>query len=422
MKILLTNHHLLDYSGSEIFTLTLADFLTRKGHKVIVFSRYIDKMLKDFKKIDVQIVKDLEIIKKEKFDIAHVHHNINAIKVRHYFPRLPIIFLSHGIIPFLEQPPIMDLHISKYLAVSEEVKRNLIDNHKINAEKIEIFRNIVDVKRFFPLKKIKDHPQKALIISTRIDTEKEKIIRKTLESLNIKYKFIGGRFGWVTYDRLPNYLNQADIVFSLGRGAIEAMMSGTIPIVYDYLGGDGMVTPENIGEIMKNNFSGRRYHIDFTVKSLTQEIKKYKKENGEILKKMAVNYFGAQKRIKDMINIYKEFKSSKVLPISKDTKIRVNFIIKSIDETRLYDFENINRYMVRKYKKTSRIMAEKNNVQYGIKDLILLKIRKKISHFKEVFRKIVELDSIYLLFILITFFLDFLKIFSTIDPSNIFIY
>ncbi len=350
MKILLANHHLLDYGGSEIFTLTIADFLTRKGHEVTVFSRYVDRLAKEFKKINVQIIQDIEILKKEKFDVAHVHHGINAIIVRHCFPRLPTIFLSNGVLPFLEQPPTLDLHISKYLAVSEEVKENLINNHKINSEKIEVFRNIVDIKKFILLKEINNYPQRALIISSRMDMKKEKIIKKTLEKLHIKYKFIGHRFDWIPYNQLPKYLNEADIIFSLGRGAMEAMMSGRIPIVYDYLGGDGMVTPENIGEIMKNNFSGRKYHIKFTVDSLTEEIKKYKKENGKILKKIATDYFGAQEKIEELINIYKEVESSKVLPITRDVKMRINFIINSINETRIYDCENIKRYENRENK------------------------------------------------------------------------
>ena len=43
--------------------------------------------------------------------------------------------------------------------------------------------------------------------------------------------------------RLPVEINEVDIVFSLGRGVIEAMLCGRIPIVFDHLGGDGMVTP-----------------------------------------------------------------------------------------------------------------------------------------------------------------------------------
>jgi len=38
LNILITNHHLLDFTGSEVFTFTLADFLKRAGHNVTIYS------------------------------------------------------------------------------------------------------------------------------------------------------------------------------------------------------------------------------------------------------------------------------------------------------------------------------------------------------------------------------------------------
>lgn len=37
MKILITNHHLLDYAGSEIYMLNLAKGLKRFGHDIIEY-------------------------------------------------------------------------------------------------------------------------------------------------------------------------------------------------------------------------------------------------------------------------------------------------------------------------------------------------------------------------------------------------
>ena len=125
LKVLLSNHHLLDYRGSEIYTLTLADYLKQNGCDVVVYSRYVDKLEKEFRSLDIPVVNNIYNIKNDKFDVAHVHHNINAAEVRYHFPELPIVFQSHGVLPFLEQPPLLDLGISRYLAVSEEVMENL---------------------------------------------------------------------------------------------------------------------------------------------------------------------------------------------------------------------------------------------------------------------------------------------------------
>lgn len=123
MKILLTNHQLRHYAGTEVFTYTLAKALKERSHEVWVYSAYIGNIGHLFDRINIPLISDLQKLK-EKFDIAHVHHNINAYEVRHYFPTLPIIFMSHGTLPFLEKPPFIDLGISKYLAVSEVVRDN----------------------------------------------------------------------------------------------------------------------------------------------------------------------------------------------------------------------------------------------------------------------------------------------------------
>lgn len=72
----------------------------------------------------------------------------------------------------------------------------------------------------------------------------------------------------------------ADLCITLGRGALEAMMQGKPVLVADnrhYMGplGDGYVTLENIAEIAKHNFSGRRYRHPVTREWLEAELAKY---------------------------------------------------------------------------------------------------------------------------------------------------
>jgi|GEM_PF-1301035 len=359
MKILLTNHHLLDFTGSEIFTFTIADFLKKRGHEVIVYSKYVDRMLPSFQSIKVPVVQDLALIKGEKFDIAHVHHNINAIEVRYHFRELPIVFLSHGILPFLEQPPYIDLNISKFLAVSEEVKQNLVKNG-VKENDIKIYRNIVDSQKFCPINRIRSKPEKALILSNRIDANRGNVIREACNRLNIQCKFIGSRFGEIEQALLPHYINDADIVFSLGRGAIETMLHGRVPIIFDYFDGDGMVTPENIKEIMKCNFSGRRYRINYTVDGLVNEIEKYRSEYGNNLREIALEYFAAENQIDVLIGVYEQIIKKGVEGISELQSRLLDVFMHTIIETRNYAYENLTRQINQKQQATKRRLEEKS--------------------------------------------------------------
>jgi len=333
MRVLLTNHLLRSYTGSEVFTYTIADFLRRRGVEVVAYSKYVGRILADFQAIDVPVVENLEQMRGERFDVAHVHHNINALEVRSYFPDLPIVFLSHGVIPFLEQPPSIDIGISKFLAVSEEVKENMISKG-VKEGDTEIFRNIVDSGRFRQMSRINSKPRKALVLSYRIGPRKEGTIRDACKKSGIECKFIGGRFGRVAQELLPKCINEADVIFSLGRGAIESMLCGRVPVVFDYLGGDGMVTPDSFTQLMKTNFSGRRYRVDYTVDQLVDELGKYRSEYGDNLREIALQHFEANRHIDRLLAIYTTAIENYVRTPDQTQDRLLDALVNTVDETR----------------------------------------------------------------------------------------
>lgn len=334
LHILLTNHHLLSHQGSEVFTFTIADFLIRKGHQVSIYSAYIGKLRKDFEKIGAVIVSDLRLLKDQDFDVAHVHHHINAYEIRYYFPHLPIVLLCHGII-FLENPPPLDLKISQYLATSERVRDSMVTKG-VEKEKILIFRNMVDSSKFYPFSEINQQPQRALILSNKIDHTNENVIRQACKALNIKTMFVGARFQQVDYEQMPLLINKADIVFSLGRGVIETMLCGRIPIVFDYEGGDGMVTPSTITQNMTCNFSGNLHNKHYTLNELISILHTYQAPKAIQLRQIALDYFAADKQVENLINIYHIHANKEVEELSSSNNQILASIVSSIAETRFY--------------------------------------------------------------------------------------
>lgn len=101
----------------------------------------------------------------------------------------------------------------------------------------------------------------------------------------------------------------ADMCVTLGRGALEAMALGRTVLVADkrhYMGkalGDGYVNSQNIFEIEKNNFSGRRNRCDITPDWLLSEVAKYNSEDANFLRDYVKSKCDAQqilcKLIKD---------------------------------------------------------------------------------------------------------------------------
>ncbi len=308
MRILVTTHHLFDYAGSETYTLTLAEHLKRSGHEVIVYSCRVGRIASDFEAVGVAVCRGLDEICGERFDVIHAQHNVTAMEVRLAFPNVPLVFQSHGVLPFLEAPPPIDIGVRKYLCVSEEVRDHLRFKlaPRVPAEDVVLFRNVVDAVRFAPRAPIGARPARALVLSNKLSLEAEAALREAFARTGIEPLFAGARFLRVDYRHLPALMNEADIVVSLGRGAMEAMLCGRIPLVFDYAGGDGLVTPGNALEIARCNFSGRYHGLRLDAAGIESEIAKYKAWYGPALRTIAVDEFDAERRVPALVAVYRE--------------------------------------------------------------------------------------------------------------------
>lgn len=313
LEILVTINHLNTFRGSELYTYTLASRLEQRGYKVTIYTPDDDpekdpkdnRLVDMFSDISIPIFYELDSIQGRHFDIIHLQHNSTVEDICRVFPNVPKVFLSHGVLPELEKPSV-DFKIDKYLAVSEEVKENLesqgIDN-------VSIVRNPVDISIFasdpdFPLNEV---PKKALIISNHITKKEGEVITAACEHLDIDITYEGKYSGYLPPQELAKKIQQVDIVFSLGRGIIETMLCGKVPIVYDYNGGDGMVTPTNMLTLRKKNFSGRTNNLTYTKPQLTTAIRQvYRKASGEELRKQALKYFDADIITTQFEEIYKQ--------------------------------------------------------------------------------------------------------------------
>lgn len=334
MKILLTNHQLINYAGTEVFIYTLADWLVQKGHQVVVYSAYVGEIREIFDAITVPVFDDVLALP-DDFDIAHVHHNIIAYEIRNRFPRLPIVYMAHGIRDPLEHLPVANLEIKYWLAGSDGIYAHMLESG-IPANGLEVFHNPVDEQRFFPGDRISSVPKSALVISNKIDEVAENKIRQACRRLGITCQFVGSRFVYVPNKQLPDLIRRNDLVFSLGRGVIETMFCGRVPIVFDAEGGDGMVTPENFNEIIKRNFSGKRYNRHFDVDELVKEIEKYKADYGIQLYQLAREEFSAEKQVDKLISIYEHCVGQQVPRLTNEELHLINSVCEMIGQTRFF--------------------------------------------------------------------------------------
>jgi hypothetical protein len=334
LNLLLTTHHLVFDQGTELFTFTIADHLRRLGHRVAVYSPYLGPTAGRFAALGVPVTDDLQSLAGERFDLAHVHHTINALELRNCFPTLPMLYVSHGV-PRIEVPPPLDLHIGAYLATSERVMGNLIHSG-VPADQISLFRNPVDRQRFYPGEPIHHRPQKALLLSNNIDRDSRSIIHQACDRMGIELTLAGALGKPIVYEEIPQEIWQVDVVFSLGRGVIEAMLCGRVPVVMGAEGSDGMVTPENMANLMRANYSGNVLKLRYTVDGLMEALKCYRPELGMELCRAATPIYAADLQTKRLESIYRQVIAAPPAPLTEAERRQVDYMVAIVHEGRQY--------------------------------------------------------------------------------------
>ncbi len=313
MRILMTNHRLTWYSGSDTYLYTLGKELIKRGHILTVYSpnvslamqgkRFIDANFSVVKSLDKDIRK---VMDGNDFDIIHGQHNNVLSEVHSVFTKLPAIFVSHGVLPELEKYP-RDVDISKYIGVSEEVCEGQFKD--IDQSKVEVIRNPIDTDRFHYSFKKPEKRLKILIASNYYHNEwKAQEIWDAVKILDADIEVIGtnGKMMFATEEMIK----ECDIGIGVGRSILEIMSMGKPAIVGDYAGYDGVITPDKYPKIKLKNFSSRTFKEQWDGERLAREINKifdgdYEqmgKDNREII----VNYHNVKFIADKFEGIYKE--------------------------------------------------------------------------------------------------------------------
>lgn len=327
LRILLTTIHLADLAGSETYTYTIVKGLQGLGHRLSVYSPVLGLMAQRIRELGVPVYDDLEQVRQEPFDVIHAQHNVTALQARAFFPNVPMVFHCHGVLPLPEQPPSLEVNAQRFIAVSEEVQSHL-ERVGVPRQRIEILRNPIDVRRFRPFEPIRPKPSRALVISNKIDDHTLATIVAACRQLDITVEVIGLKSNPV-WD-VETYINRADIVFTLGRGALEAMSCARAVFVYDYQGADGWITPETIVEIQKSNFSGRRYQRRLSATELARELSGYHPEMGPSNRKLIEERFSLDGYLPRLIAVYAkasaEFKPAHLVIPGFELRILTNMV------------------------------------------------------------------------------------------------
>jgi O-antigen biosynthesis protein len=264
-KILLTNHHLVNYAGSELVTLDLANEFQQKEWDVTVATfRLGGSIARKFSELGIKTVNVLNKTTSEnEFDLVWSHHYPVLIKclVEDCKKTKFLILSSLSTVEPLEAIPFFRSQSDLILCNSDATKKEIINSNNdssLNTNKILVFPNSVPQK-WFNHSLDRNHPSKEVLEAIDI-----------LRFKNIDVDLIGlsGITKLVDIDLLGSY----DAIITIGRTVQHSMALGIPVFCYDHFGGPGWLTPDNFKVAESFHYSGKCCYQKFQSEQIVNHL------------------------------------------------------------------------------------------------------------------------------------------------------
>jgi len=164
----------------------------------------------------------------------------------------------------------------------------------------------VDPEIFYQAIPLQWPPKRALVLSERIKPDQLRAISAAAAQLGITVQHYGKPGRRIEQHDVACQMLAADIVFTLGRGVVETLLSGRVPFIFDYLGGDGIPDIDNYGRLMHRNYSGRLRRHAYTADEIVSEIRAFDTNTLPFLRDAAIQNHDAARQVGQLIAHYEQ--------------------------------------------------------------------------------------------------------------------
>ena len=258
LRITFCNHALDARAGSELWTQDMAAFCLNQGHEVAVYSPTLGPVAATISRRGALVTSSPEAVADFGSDIVHINHYRYAQPVLDAVAGsgVKIVNMIHGVLP---RPGMPGTHgVDRYVAVSLAVKSKISLLTQADWADIAIVPNFFD-EALFPHGGSRGRRERALLFSSKAEPGQVSVLRETLDAVGYQLDHYGhaGAVVEKPQDMLPSY----DLVFAVGRSAIEALASGCKVILWD----DGVIGPSIHAE---NFWSCVTFNLALASKSL----------------------------------------------------------------------------------------------------------------------------------------------------------
>ena len=311
MKVLMTNNTLLARGGSESYLETVSAELRRLGHEIVFFSPQCGATADRFRERGFEVLDDASRLPGD-LDVIHGQHANAVARVRERHPTLPLVFATHSWAISVEDP-VAELGAGAYVAFNEVTRRRLGAHVATTGREIVRLTQPVEVSFADGTRDpVADTPRRAVAVSRRMTTVTTRLAKACAE-LGIEFRRVGGEDSESPDPRLD--MRGADLVFAVGRTALEAMAAARAVLVVDETAFGGWVGSSSYAALEADGFTGlgldgaRPPAVPGDV-DLEGVLSRYDADLGIQARRLVVRHHAAQHHAAALVEIYRSVADS----------------------------------------------------------------------------------------------------------------
>jgi hypothetical protein len=278
LNCLLTTHHFIGWTGSELVLIDLAEALLSAGCNVTVYAALASPAIVEAAFGDrVKIIRDPGEVELKAYDSVYVQHQmvsrlmLSASTLLSENAQRPYFVFNHlsSFEPFEYPGPFLETDIADEIwANSKETTQKLAEFGPA-FQKIDVVPNPAP-KAFTAKPRPKGTPLKRLLsVSNHLPENLEKAFELLAEN-GVEVTRLGR--GVETRQITPDDLHSNDAIVTIGKTVQYALCARRAVFCYDHFGGPGWLTYDTFQAARDTNFSGRSGAAEHTPKELCDMI------------------------------------------------------------------------------------------------------------------------------------------------------
>jgi hypothetical protein len=301
LNVLITNHYLKTHSGTELYVRDVALELKRLGHTPAVFSPLPGRVAEEVREAGIQVESDLARLDFSP-DVIHGHNTYEALAAIHRYPKTPAIYICHANFHKTDVPP-RHSHILRYYGISGTCIDRILASG-VPSEKIELHTNFVDLKRFAPRPPLPERPKRALVFSNYASEDGYlPAVREACRQAGIELSVVGKMVGNLV-ENPQDIIGDYDIVFAIGKSAIEGLAVGCAVVLCGTHGVGPMVTESTFAELRAKNFGYATLTEAHAPETILAQIERYDAEDAKRVGQLMRSVGGLEDAAANLLRIY----------------------------------------------------------------------------------------------------------------------